>query len=142
MAEQNKTLDELAKDLNIPKSTLYKWKGQYQNPGPAVEEDPVHDHEAELEELRRQLQRTELKLANTKEELAFLKKSNAYLQPPKELIFQFMEEHRSLFPLKKMCKVLKVSRSGYYAWLSREPSAQELQKQRLMERILHHFSAS
>lgn len=34
-----------------------------------------------------------------------------------------------------MCKVLGVSRSGYYAWLEREPSKREVENLNLMERI-------
>ena len=36
--------------------------------------------------------------------------------------FQFMEEHRSLFPVRKMAKVLNVSKSGFYAWSTRPES--------------------
>ncbi len=41
-----------------------------------------------------------------------------------------------------MCKVLGVSRSGYYEWLKREPSKREIENQNLMEQIrnIHHKS--
>lgn len=38
-----------------------------------------------------------------------------------------------------MCEVLEVSRSGFYKWLKAEPSKQELLKNKVMERIRHHF---
>ncbi len=41
--------------------------------------------------------------------------------------------------MEKMCEVLEVSRSGYYKWRSAEPSEQELQKIKVMERIKFHF---
>ena len=49
--------------------------------------------------------------------------------------YNFMEEHRNRFRLKSMCKVLKVSRSGYYAWRSRTPS----NRQRVNEDLLDHI---
>ena len=49
--------------------------------------------------------------------------------------YNFMEEHRNRFRLKSMCKVLKVSRSGYYAWRSRIPS----NRQRVNEDLLDHI---
>jgi putative transposase len=45
--------------------------------------------------------------------------------------FQFIDDHREQFPVKLMCKVLKVSRSGYYAWRTRPISAREMANQKL-----------
>jgi len=41
-----------------------------------------------------------------------------------------------------MCKVLKVSRSGYYEWLRREPGQQQRYKEQVQERIVFHFHDS
>lgn len=38
-----------------------------------------------------------------------------------------------------MCKVLQVSRSGYYKWKATEPSQREKRRQKLLERIQWHF---
>ncbi len=38
-----------------------------------------------------------------------------------------------------MCKVLEVSKSGFYKWLSAEPSAQEKHREFLKKRITWHF---
>ena len=36
--------------------------------------------------------------------------------------FRFVKDHRRRWPVQVMCRVLKVTRSGFYAWLKREPS--------------------
>lgn len=41
--------------------------------------------------------------------------------------------------MEKMCKVLQVSRSGFYKWLQSEPSEQERRKAKVLERITYHF---
>lgn len=49
--------------------------------------------------------------------------------------YEFMDEHRERFRLKNMCRVLKVSRSGYYAWRSRIPSERQSANEGMLERI-------
>jgi len=49
--------------------------------------------------------------------------------------FQFIEDHRDEFPVIRMCKVLEVSRSGYYAWRGRPPSEREMANRELYEKI-------
>ena len=51
-----------------------------------------------------------------REELAF--PGHGHLQQSAQMRFFFVENHRSSFPVKKMCHVLRVSQSGYY----RDPS--------------------
>lgn len=46
-----------------------------------------------------------------------------------------MQAHLSEFRLTRMCRVLLVSRSGFYAWRGREPSARTQANQHLTERI-------
>lgn len=41
--------------------------------------------------------------------------------------FQFIKDHRSSFPVKKMCHTLNVSQSGYYRW-NRSPVSLRIQK--------------
>ena len=49
--------------------------------------------------------------------------------------FRFVQEHRETFRVGMMCRVLKVSRSGYYAWRKRQPSRREREDRVLVERI-------
>jgi len=46
-----------------------------------------------------------------------------------------MEEHREIYETKRMCEVLKVSRSGYYAWRTRQPSLRQRDNEELLDRI-------
>jgi putative transposase len=53
--------------------------------------------------------------------------------------FQFVEENRSAFPVKKMCQVLKLSMSGYYRWREAPLSSRQMAKERLKRRIRELF---
>ena len=49
--------------------------------------------------------------------------------------FQFIADHQREFPVKRMCHILQVTRSGYYAWQQRVPSATAERQTQLTERI-------
>ena len=46
-----------------------------------------------------------------------------------------IERCRDAFPVRMMCRSLKVSPSGYYDWRGRPPSARAQENKRLAERI-------
>ena len=46
-----------------------------------------------------------------------------------------MKDHSSLFAIEKMCKVLNVSRSGYYSWLKNKPSKREVENKEILHQI-------
>ena len=49
--------------------------------------------------------------------------------------YVFMAAHEPQFQVKRMCKVLEVQRSGYYAWRGRSPSARAQANEVLLELI-------
>jgi putative transposase len=51
------------------------------------------------------------------------------------MTYRFMREYRESYKIKRMCRVLRVSRSGYYAWERREPSLCERDNEELLRQI-------
>jgi len=122
---------EIEDDLGITGGRLYRWKRQLEAHGddsfPGQGRIPAAD-----EEFRR-LQR----------ELGIVKQERDILHLPglavpwkkrwprlcrlaaKQMRFQFIEDYRRELPVNLMCEVLEVSRSGYYAWLTRPPSERD-----------------
>ena len=49
--------------------------------------------------------------------------------------FRFISEHREINKVGRMCNVLDVSRSGYYAWLKRPESKRKKENRKLAVRI-------
>ena len=49
--------------------------------------------------------------------------------------FQFLKEHQKKYNIKKACKILKVSRSGYYDYLNRRKSNRAIENEALTEMI-------
>ena len=49
--------------------------------------------------------------------------------------FGFVDEHRSVWPVRVMCATLGLSPSGYYAWRSRPESERAGSNRALLEEI-------
>lgn len=49
--------------------------------------------------------------------------------------YGFIKEHQNEFSIRSQCRYFKVSSSGYYAWLNRQPSARDTQRDRLDQRV-------
>ena len=56
--------------------------------------------------------------------------------------YRFMEDNRSAYGVERMCRVLRISRSGYYDWRDRKPSERRLRHERLLPEIKQAFKTS
>ena len=65
-------------------------------------------------------------------EREILKKSDGLLREGAAVKFDCIHEHLRQFPVDLVCRVLEVSRSGYYAWQGRPPSETTLRQEALV----------
>lgn len=56
--------------------------------------------------------------------------------------FRFIRDHEEQYPIRRMCSVLSVSPSGYYAWCQRPPSERALANRQLVTKIRAIYDAS
>jgi hypothetical protein len=56
--------------------------------------------------------------------------------------FKFIDAQKANYPISALCRVLRVSRSGYYDWKNREPSNRSQQDASLTEKIREIHSTS
>ncbi len=49
--------------------------------------------------------------------------------------YKFVQQHQQIFPVVKMCSMMKISKSGYYKWLISKPSKRSLFRQELLQQI-------
>lgn len=56
--------------------------------------------------------------------------------------YAWIVEHRDSFPIALMCQVLQVSRSGYYSWVDRGPSARAVRREKIQATVARLYTES
>ncbi|MFE7753408.1 IS3 family transposase [Streptomyces sp. NPDC057428] len=123
------TYKSIAADLGINRATLREWvlrdrdrRGVTAAParpaaGPAaVPSENPDERVRRLEARVAELEASEHKLATERD---ILRKAAKYFAGGDELVisrFQFVDDHRATYEVKRLCQVLDVNRSSYYKW--------------------------
>jgi putative transposase len=71
-----------------------------------------------------------------------IKKGRKVLCQPPRVKYVFIREHQHAFSVLAMCRVLKINRSGFYAWLKQPLSKRSVEDSRLLKLIKEFYIAS
>ncbi|HEE0106595.1 TPA: IS3 family transposase [Citrobacter gillenii] len=112
-----------ARELSLYESQLYAWRSKINNARSSFERE--QEMSVEIARLKRQL-------AEQAEELAIPPKGRDILREAPEMKYVFIENHQAEFSVKAMCRVLRVARSGWYAWRLRRQQITLRQQFRLV----------
>src|SRR5512133_1585888 len=64
------------------------------------------------------------------------------LREAPEVKFAFIDAEKALHPITKLCRLLEVSRAGFYAWCGRPPSKRAVEDARLAILIREAYERS
>ncbi|MBU0747015.1 MAG: IS3 family transposase [Gammaproteobacteria bacterium] len=134
VTERGHGVVDVAKRLGMSDKSLYLWVrlAKEQSSAGGVETSQL---KAEVSRLK-----AELKRAN--EERDIPKKGRNVLCQAVRVKYAFMTEHKGQFRLSSMCRVLRVQRSGYYAWKANPKSKRALADDVLLASIRQFFDDS
>ncbi|MDM3871056.1 IS3 family transposase [Porticoccus sp. W117] len=120
--EQDYTPKEAASSLGVTPDILRRWirqaEARKQGSIETGEEPLLESERTELLRLRRENKRLEM-------EREILKKATAFFGQRVELRYGFIAQQKKAYPVAVLCRVMQVSRSGFYSYLKRPPSPQE-----------------
>ncbi|NJR71594.1 MAG: IS3 family transposase [Synechococcales cyanobacterium CRU_2_2] len=134
--QSGKPVSQVAKEMGLTESALRKWVKQSQiDAQPRIEGELTSAEQQELLMLRRELKRVKM-------ERDFLKKAANLLRKGKLRPYELIHAEKVNFPINLMCRVLNLTRSGYYAWCKRNSSPRARENQILSEQIVEIFEAS
>ncbi|EPQ9344935.1 IS3 family transposase [Klebsiella pneumoniae] len=135
ITERGYSIAEVSERLGVSAHSLYKWLR-------AVKPDNNGQQAQELLDARTEILRLKAQLKRTEEERDILKKGSAVLCKGARLKYRFINDHREIWSIVTMCRVLKVARAGFYVWLHNPVSAGEKDNQRLLELIRDSYTLS
>ena len=78
---------------------------------------------------------TQARTGTGKEGTEFFARSGSVLRESVEMRYRMIQRCRDAFPIRLMCRCLKVSPGGFYGWRDRPLSARAKDNQRLLGRI-------
>ncbi|MFH1311804.1 MAG: IS3 family transposase [Candidatus Eisenbacteria bacterium] len=133
VTQRGYSVKEVAERLGVSTHSLYKW---IRAARPQTEEsDKLAAADREMRALRAELRRTQ-------EERDIPKKSRRVLCQGARVKYAFIRRHRHEHRVVVMCRVLRVHRSGYYAWLRQPLSDRAVENRRLLALIRTSYEAS
>ncbi|WP_338823519.1 IS3 family transposase [Neomoorella humiferrea] len=135
-----KTASQIAYDLGINSSMLNRWRREQEKYGERA--FPGLGKQMRGTELEEENRRLKKELAIVQEERDNLKKSSGHLLQNTEMKYRFIREHTGTFRVETMCRVLKVSRTGYYRWLKKPVSQRKIQDEIIKEKAEHIYNKS
>ncbi|WP_219847037.1 IS3 family transposase [Raoultella ornithinolytica] len=135
ITERGYSVAEVSDRLGVSAHSLYKWLR-------AIKPDNSEQHARDLLEAKSEILKLRVQLKRTEEERDILKKGRAVLCKGARLKYRFINEHRTVWGVMTMCRVLHVARAGFYAWLHNPVSARDKDNQRLLTLIRDSYSLS
>ncbi|WP_284242666.1 IS3 family transposase [Thalassotalea insulae] len=133
VTEQGYSVPKAAASLGITDKLLYNWKAKLEAEQSGASLNA--DERAELLRLRKE--NKELRM-----EKEILKKASALLLKGNQVTYKTIKQLSSAFPVVKLCQIMNISRSAYYAWLKRPAKIITAEQLNLYRKAKYFFEKS
>ncbi|GHU70121.1 hypothetical protein FACS1894184_15130 [Clostridia bacterium] len=110
--EKGKSVQQVAKELGVHVKTLKDWVEWH--------EKSQRGDALRIQELEREVKQLKKKLCESQEAVDILKKNDSYTQQTVKEQYQVVKRLKNAYPVSRLCQVMDVTRSGFYAFVSHE----------------------
>ncbi|MYM67078.1 IS3 family transposase [Pseudoduganella sp. FT55W] len=117
---------EVAERLGVSIHSIYAWIKRY-----GVPDAERKANDAQAEEMRR----LKAELKRVTEERDILRKGRGVLCQDVRVRYAFIREHQAMYSIRRLCKMVGVHPSGYYAWCISPESPRAKENKRLLGHI-------
>ncbi|WP_416222120.1 IS3 family transposase [Sphaerotilus sp.] len=117
--EQNVSLSQVCRDMDLVDSAVRRWVEQYdaEQAGGPGQGKPLTCDQQRIRELEAENRRL-------KEDVTLLKKASGLLCPGTAVTYEVIKQAAKKAEVSRLCALLEVSRSGFYAWRVRTGRAE------------------
>ncbi|WP_416361483.1 IS3 family transposase [Idiomarina baltica] len=129
ITDKGYSVADVSRRLDVSVHSLYAWVKKYGSE--AEKHEAKNEEQAELKRLRKELQRVT-------EERDNIKKSRGVLREAVRLRYAFIKHHKDCWPIRRLCRLLDVHPSGYYAWL-KEPCSRRQKRDARQTGLIKQF---
>jgi len=134
VTESGRQPKEVADELGISVTSLRDW---LKLSGVSPKEAGRSNKDAKrIRELEAQLREARKRESEKDDIIAVLKKSVGILSKPQNVSNEFVKTDTSGLSKDKLCQLLNISRSAYYAWLVRPPSKRSLKGKAILRELV------
>lgn len=132
-----RSAEDLAREFEPCVATIHTWIGQAERDGGRRADILSSEEREELCRLRRENKQL-------RQERDILSRAATWFcteRCDRSEVFEFTMSNQAEFPIEIMARSMGVSRSGFHAWQSREPSARDIADRELTE-LIHQIHAA
>ncbi|MBY0242802.1 MAG: IS3 family transposase [Burkholderiaceae bacterium] len=126
VTERGHPVSEVAERLGVSIHSIYAWVKRYETPPAERAAADAKDNE---------LRRLKAELKRVTEERDILKKGRGVLCQDVRVRYTFIRDFQGVYPVRRLCKMLEVHPSGFYAWCLQPESARAKEDKRLLGHI-------
>ncbi|WP_372339665.1 IS3 family transposase [Nocardiopsis sp. CC223A] len=121
------TIAQIAAELGLNRETLRNWIRRDDQARPTTATAPAQGRTPRRESLEQENKRLRAQVAELETEREILRRAAAYFAKRDEVVsrFSFVQDFRDIFGVKRLCRVLGLSRSGFHAWEQRASARAE-----------------
>ncbi|MCP3881826.1 MAG: IS3 family transposase [Sulfitobacter sp.] len=137
VTEQGYNQSEAARNLGIDRGMLGRWVKEFQE-----DQSEAFRGNGKLTAEQEELRRLREENRRLKMEREILKKANGLLRERVELRYEFIAQKKKAYPVKMLCRLLGVSRNGFYDYLRRQERDPDPEREEKLEWVKDLAEAS
>jgi putative transposase len=141
LCHQKKNVSLIAKELNIPRTTIHFWKSMYNKGDLIGGKRPIAiiEKNQAYRKLEHKFNVVRKELKEAKLELQILRDGKEYLLKSTNEKYEYIRQNKSKYPIALMCRAFEINAANYHRWSNNPVFKRKEYKRVMMQEIKRVF---